>query len=322
MIDLKPAILQAEQQIRPYVRQTLLEPSLALSQLTGCSVFLKLENLQHTGSFKVRGAVNKLLSLTTLSLNTQRSQGVVAASSGNHGAAVAFGLRQTAGTGIIFVPETASATKVEAIRRLGARVEFYGSDAVLTETYARDYADRHNMIYISPYNDLDVIAGQGTIAVELVQQMDAIDAVFISVGGGGLISGMASFLKSVAPQIQVIGCSPQNSPVMAASVQAGHILEMSSQPTLSDGTAGGIEPEAITFEFCQSLVDQFVLVSEAEIAAAMRLFMEVQHQLIEGAAAVAVAALLQVKEHFARQNVAVIVCGANISLHTLKAILV
>ncbi|MBD2463158.1 threonine/serine dehydratase [Oscillatoria sp. FACHB-1407] len=317
MTDLKTEILLAEQRIRPYVRQTFLEQSPIFSQMTNCSVFFKLENLQYTGSFKVRGATNKLLSLSA----EQRSQGIVVASSGNHGAATAFALRQVQGSGIVFVPQTASPTKVEAIRRLGAEVRFQGDDAALTEGYAREYADQNGMVYISPYNDLQVIAGQGTIAVELINQLEQMDAVFVSVGGGGLISGIAGFLKAMSPRIQIIGCLPQNSPVMAESVKANQILDLPVLPTLSDGTAGGIEPGAITFEFCRTLVDQFVLVTEAEISAAMRLFMETHHQLIEGAAAVAIAALLQASEAFQHQTVAVVLCGANIDLAKLKGIL-
>jgi len=185
MWDVKTEVLQAEDRIRAYIRTTPLDYSLALSQSTGCNVFLKLENLQHTGSFKVRGALSKLLSLTP----EERSHGVVTASSGNHGAAIAFGLSQLKLPGIVFVPEAASPTKVEAIRRLGAEVRFHGSDSGITESYARIYAGQHDQVYVSPYNDLQVIGGQGTIALELTQQLESIDAVFVSVGGGGLISG-------------------------------------------------------------------------------------------------------------------------------------
>ena len=316
-LNIQTEVLQAEQRIRPYVRETPLDYSLAFSQITSCRTFLKLENLQHTGSFKVRGALNKLLSLSS----EQRERGIVAASSGNHGAALAFGLSQLNIPGIIFVPENVSQTKVEAIRRYGAEVRFHGFDAGLTETYARAYAEQHNQLYISPYNDRQVIGGQGTIAVELARQLDPIDAVFVSVGGGGLLSGIAGYLKAKFPAIKVIGCSPENSPVMAASLKAGRILDMESQPTLSDGTAGSVEPEAMTFELCRSLINEFVLVSEAEIAQAMKLFMQTHHQLIEGAAGVALAAFLKTHAQFHNQNVVVVLCGANISLETLKTIL-
>lgn len=315
-IDVKAAVLQAEQQIRPYIRETLLEYSDAFSQISHSQVFLKLENLQLTGSFKIRGAINKLLSLTP----EQRAQGIVAASSGNHGVAVAYGLKKFGIPGEIFVPETVASTKLEAIQRLGVTVRKYGDDAGLTESYARSYAAQNGKSYVAPYNDLQVLGGQGTIAVELVRQLNQIDAVFVPVGGGGLISGIAGYLKAVYPQVSIIGCSPQNSPVMAESVKAKRIVEMASQPTLSDGTAGGVEAGAITFELCQSWVDEFVLVSEAEICQAMRLFLETQHQLLEGAAGAAIAGFLK-HRGFQNRNVAIIVCGANISLTTLKSIL-
>ncbi|MBE7551950.1 MAG: threonine/serine dehydratase [Anaerolineales bacterium] len=317
MINLETEATQAEQRIRPFIHETPLEPALALSQRGQSHVYLKLENLQPTGSFKLRGAMNKLLTLTP----EQHAQGIVTASSGNHGAAVAYGLSRLGLQGKIFVPENASPVKVEMIRRFGAEVHPYGDDSGLTELYARDYAGQYGRVYISPYNDEQIIAGQGTIGVELARQLDPIDAVFVTIGGGGLISGIAGYLKAARPGIKVIGCLPENSPVMAESVKAGRIIEIESLPTLSDGSAGGIEPGAITFELCQKWVDDYVLVSEEEIKAAMRLVIETQHMLIEGAAGVAVAAYLKTAEQFRAQNVVIVICGANISLETLKSIL-
>lgn len=317
MHDIKTEVLQAESKICSYIRETPLDYSLALSQSSNCQVFFKLENLQVTSSFKVRGAMNKLLSLTL----EQRARGVVTASSGNHGAAIAYGLRQLKIPGIIFVPENASKTKIEAIARFGGEVCLHGKDSVITENYARTYAKQNNKVYISPYNDLQIIGGQGTIGIELTRQLKQIDAVFVPVGGGGLISGIAGYLKSVLPDVRVIGCLPENSPVMAESIKANRIIERESLPTLSDGTAGGIEQDAITFGFCRSFVDEFVLVSEVEIASAMKLFIKTHHQLLEGAAGVAIAAFLQAKARFRDRNIVIIICGANISLETLKSIL-
>lgn len=317
MLEIKTEVLQAEQRIRPHIRETPLEYSFALSEIGRCNVFLKLENLQYTNSFKVRGAMNKLLSLTS----EQRSQGVVAASSGNHGAAIAFGFSTLKLQGIIFVPENASKTKVEAIRRFGADVRFHGNDSAITETYARNYASENNMVYVSPYNDLQVIGGQGTIALELTRQLEKLDTIFVPVGGGGMISGIAGYLKSVKNHVKVSGCLPKNSPVMAESVKANRIVEMESLPTLSDGTAGGLEANAITFDLCRTLVDDYVLVSELEIKDAMRLFMETHHMLIEGAAGVAIASYLKHKELCQGKNIVIVICGANISLETLKTVL-
>ena len=309
-------IARAEQ-IRPYIRETPLDFSPFLSQQSGCDVYLKLENLQYTGSFKLRGAMNKLLSLTP----AQRSKGVVAASSGNHGAAVAFGMKKLGVPGTIFVPEDASQIKVDAIRCQGVTVKFYGSDCVIAEHYARRFAEENGMVYISPYNDLQVIAGQGTIAVELARQLDKIDTIFVALGGGGMISGIAIYLKSLFNDVQIIACSPRNSAVMVESINAGRILEMESLPTLSDGTAGGVEPGAITFDLCRRYVDDYIMVTEDEIKIAMCQFIETHHQLIEGAAGVAIAAFLKEKEKFKGKNVVIVICGANISLQTLKSIL-
>ena len=317
MLDIKTETIQAEQKIRSYIRETPLDYSLALSESSNCRVFFKLENLQLTSSFKVRGAINKLLSLTP----EQRKQGVVTASSGNHGTAIAYGLGKLKIPGIIFVPENALITKIKAIARFGGKVHLHGKDAVITENYARTYAEQNNQVYISPYNDLQVVGGQGTIAIELTRQLEQIDAVFVPVGGGGLISGIAGYLKSVLPNVRIIGCSPENSPVMAESVKANRIIERESLPTLSDGTAGGVEPEAITFDFCRSLVDEFVLLSEAEIASAMQLFIKTHHQLLEGSAGLAIAAWLKTQAKYCNQNIVIIICGANISLETLKTIL-
>lgn len=311
------AILQAEHEIRPYIRTTPLEYSPHLSKVTGSQVYLKLENLQLTGSFKVRGAMNALLSLP----KDQSARGVVAASSGNHGIAVAFGLNKLNINGTIFVPENTSSAKVAAISKYDVNTRFWSTDCLETETYARSYAEQHGMFYISPYNDMHVVGGQGTIGVELSQQIKHIDVALVAVGGGGMISGIAGYLKTVFPHIEVIGCSPVNSPVMAKSVQAGKILEMESLPTLSDGTAGGIEEHSITFSLCQRLVNDYILVSEDEIRQAMRMFIETHHMLIEGAAAVPLAALLKTPERFQGKTVIAVLCGANVSLETLKSVI-
>jgi threonine dehydratase len=316
-MNVLPEIVQAEHNIRPYIRQTPLEYSYPLSKLTGSQVYLKLENLQYTGSFKVRGAMNALLSLTP----EQRARGVVTASSGNHGIAIAFGLHTLKINGTIFVPEDTSSAKVAAIRNYGVDVRFWSTDPLVTEVHARSYAAHNGMVYISPYNNAHVIGGQGTIGIELSQQINRVDVVLAALGGGGLISGIAEYLKTVFAHLEVIGCSPEHSPVMAKSVQAGQILEMESLPTLSDGTAGGIEQDSITFPLCQRLIDDFMLVSEEEIRQAMRLCIETHHMLIEGAAGVPLAALLKEPERFRGKTVVVVLCGANLSLGTLKTIL-
>lgn len=309
-------IVAAEKRIRPLVHETPLVTSLALSNDT-TQVLLKLENLQPTGSFKLRGATSKLLSLTA----AQKALGVVTASSGNHGAATAYAGKALGIKVLVFVPEHASTTKIDAIKRLGAEVRLHGDDGVITERHARAYAAENGMPYVSPYNDLDVVAGQGSVGVELARQCADLDAVFIAVGGGGLISGAAAALKAAIPHVHVVACSPLNSAVMIESLKAGKILDLASKPTLSDGTAGGVEENALTFALCQLLVDEYVLVSEDEIKASLKNFLATQHLLIEGAAAVVLAAFEKTQEKYQGKKVALLICGANIGLDDLKKVL-
>ncbi len=310
-------ILAAHERISPYVRLTPNDMSLALSQRFGAEVWLKGEHLQHAGSFKTRGATNKLLSLTP----DEKRAGVVAASTGNHGASVAWAGRALGIPVRVFVPNGASPAKVEMIRRFGSDVQMHGTDGLDAEVFARQHAVEKRMPYVSPYNDPFVVAGQGTVGVEIAEQMGSVDSVIVAVGGGGLIGGIAAYLKSVMPNVRVIGASPKNSPVMALSVRAGHIVEYASEPTLSDGTAGGVEQGAITFHVCRTLVDDWVEVAEDEIAAAMRDFIADHHQLIEGSAAVALAALARNAAKLRGQRVAVVLCGGNVSIDTLRAVL-
>ena len=311
-------VIAAEERIRPYIRETILDFSPYFSKLVGANVYFKLENLQYTGSFKVRGAMNKVLWLS----QADRERGVVTASTGNHGAATAFSLGRFNTGGIVFVPEDAATGKVKAISSLGAEVRYYGNDGAVTEAYARQYAKDNRLTYISPYNDPQVVGGQGTIAVELAKQLDRIDAVYVALGGGGLVSGIAGYLKSVCPKVKIVGCSPVNSQVMIESIQAGKIIDGLSLPTLSDGTAGGIEPNSITFDLCRELVDGYETVTEAEIKESLRQYLKIHHILIEGSAAVAVAACVKHRNRMApKNNVIVILCGANIDLQTLKEIL-
>jgi threonine dehydratase len=310
------AARRAAARIADKIRRTPLMRSAAFSERLEADVWFKLENRQITGSFKLRGAINRLLTLT----DDQRARGCVAASSGNHGAAVACAMRELGVTGLIFVPEGTSPAKVEKIRNYGGTVEFFGTDGLDTEQHAREYAAQHGMFYLSPYNDEAVVAGQGTIGVEILEQLPDVEVVFIAVGGGGLIGGVGSVLKDHDRGIRVIGCQPHASPVMARSIEAGEILDMPSQPTLSDGTAGGIEPGAITYPMNQAVVDEWVEVDEKQIAAAMRLYMDREGDLVEGAAGVAVAGLLERAADVAGKKVVVVICGGNVSDEVLARI--
>jgi len=318
-LDVKDAVLRAERRIRRYVRETPLEPSPDLSAAVGAHVLLKLENLQITGSFKLRGALSRLLALTP----EEREQGVIAASTGNHGLAVAHAARLLRIPCRVFVPETARPDKAEALRREGVGVETVGRDCVETEVAAREEGRRKGQVYVSGYNDMEVIGGQGTIAIELMREMGSVTFVFAAVGGGGLISGVAGFLKSGRKPVVVVGCQPERSPVMYESVKAGRIVTLEAAPTLSDATVGGVEPGAITFDLCRTLVDEWVLVTEDEIKAAMKLVFERHRLVIEGAAGVAVAGLLRTRGALARTpgaNAVAIVCGGNIDMGEFRGL--
>ena len=315
--DIAAASAQAADRISGHIRKTPLAYSAFFSRETGAEVYLKLENLQFTGSFKIRGATNRLMTLTS----GQRATGCVAASSGNHGAAVACALQRLGSNGVIFVPEQTSPTKVAAIHGYGGEVRFYGADGLDTETHAREFADDNEMFYLSPYNDVEVIAGQGTCGIEIAEQLPDVDAVFVAVGGGGLISGIGSVLKARNPDTRILGCQPAASAVMARSVEAGHVINIPGNPTLSDGTAGGVEADSITFELCREIVDEFIIVSESQIAAAICAFIDAEHQLIEGAAGVAIAGMLAKAKSLRATKLVVVVCGANISRETLKSII-
>jgi threonine dehydratase len=314
MIGIREEVLAAEKRIRPYIRETPVDYSFYLSRTADCRAYLKLENLQHTGSFKVRGAINKLLSLE----RGQRQAGVIAASTGNHGLAVAYGASMLGMPGTIILPENASPQKVSELRRYDLEIAFFGTDCEQAETRARAEAEKTGRIYLSPYNDPLVLGGQGTIALELVHQLASFDCIVVSVGGGGLISGIAGYIKEAGEDVEVIGCVPKNSPAMYDAIKAGHIVDSPMLPTLSDGTAGGIEAGSITFEPCRKYVDDWVLVTEDEIREAIKLIFEEHRYVIEGAAGVAVASFLKLRDRLAGKNVVLVICGGNIELATFK----
>ena len=316
-MDLVSAVPAAAARIAPTIRRTPVEANDAFAPPEGGRLWLKLENHQRTGSFKLRGATNKLLCLSS----EARARGVVAASTGNHGMAVALAARELGSRAIVYAPENAAASKLDGVRALGAEVRQVGADCIEAEAAARAHSEAHSLSYVSPYNDEDVIAGQGTLGLELHEQLERLDTLYIAVGGGGLAGGVAGYLASARPELEVVGCSPRASAVMAASVEAGRLLELDSAPTLSDGTAGGVEAGSISFPLCRDHIDRWVLVEEEAIAAAMRELVGRCHQLVEGAAAMALAAYLGERERHVGREVAVVLCGANADADVLARVL-
>ena len=308
MPHIEREVEDAEKRIREFVPQSPVAPSPHLGKELSASVYLKLENLQVTGSFKIRGAFNKLLSLDA----EARRRGIVTASTGNHGIAVRYAAEKLGIPGTIVLPENVSPRKLEALKNSPLEVRLVGSDCVAAETFARQESLDRARVYVSPYNDPLVIAGQGTISIELSRQLDPVEVVMVPVGGGGLISGIAGYLRETGQPTRVIGCLPETSPEMYRSVQAGRRIEPLGLATLSDGTVGGFEAGSITFELCQRYVDDWVLVSEDEIRDAMRTIVERHGMLIEGAAAVVVASAVKLGKSLAGKNVALVVSGGNV----------
>ncbi len=309
-----PSSKKSLNNIKNYIEKTALKHSERLSKETNSNIYLKLENFQKTGSFKVRGALNKILNI-----NSEKK--VVAASSGNHGAAVSYALSKKNMIGIIYVPKNVKKSKVKNIESYGSKVVKFGEDCLDAENEAIRLSKENNLTFISPYNDYDIISGQGTIGVEILEQNSEIDIVFITVGGGGLVSGISSYIKSINPNIKVIGCSPINSSIMINSIKEGKITNTKSKDTLSDGSAGGVEEGSITFNMCKDLIDDYCLVSEEEIALQIKNALNIDKMLIEGSAAVAIASAIKMKSYIENKNVAIIICGGNIGSDTLNKIL-
>ena len=213
----------------------------------------------------------------------------------------------------MFVPDNAAQTKLDVIRRAGATIVVHGSDGIEAEARAREVAAREGRPYVSPYNDPLVIGGQGTVAIEILRQLESVRTIYVAVGGGGLISGIAGYLSTAKPGTRIVGCSPRNSAVMAASVRAGRVLDMASSPTLSDGTAGGVESDTLTFEPCRDLVDDWILVSEQEIRDALLSFATLHGMEVEGAAGVALAAVAKDERRSSLDRSVVVACGGNVS---------
>ncbi len=311
--ELAAAVEAASERLRGRVLHTPLVPCPWMSEELGADVRWKLENVQHTGSCKGRGATHALLVMPA----AERARGVVAASSGNHGLGLAAASRQLGVAAEVFVPETTPKGKQDAIRRLGASLQVFGDDCVVTEARAREVAAETGRRYVSPYNDPDVVAGQGTVMHEILEDWPEVDAVYVAVGGGGLVSGMAALAKSRRDGVEFVGCSPEASPAMAQCVREGHIHDVPCGETWSDSTAGGVEPGAVTFPWCRALVDRFVDVDEEAIEQGMQDALRHQHLLVEGAVGVAIAACRADRERRG-QRVAVVVCGGNLPFELLQ----
>lgn len=306
----------AERRCRPYLWETPVEHSLALSQHVGGEIWLKLDLVQKTTSFKLRGATNKIMSLSEDQLD-----GVVTASTGNYAFAVAEAMRQRGRMATTYVARNIDPSRRQLMEAHGLKVVVFGDEAGAAEAEARRVAGEQGGVYVSPYNDPLVVAGQGTCGLEIHRQLPAVDGVVTAVGGGGLIAGTGGYLKAVRPQVQVYGVSPQNSPVLYESLRAGKVVDMDIQPTLADTCSGGMDHDAITLELCRRCVDDMFLLSEADIEAGIRFLFEHHRLVAEGSAAMPVTVALNHPELFRDRCTVLVICGRNIAPDTFRRII-
>ena len=312
-------IQKAQKAIAPYAKHTPLCRSEFLSQLCKANIYLKLDNLQPTHSFKVRGVMNKLLNLTA----EEKAKGVVTASAGNHGQAVAFGAKELDFSAKVVVPTNTPKVKVEGIERFGADLLLFGENYPEAEAEAKRMAAEQRRLYISPYNDESIVAGHGTAGLEILQDKPEIDTVVVPVGGGGLISGISIAIKSLKPNAQVIGVQSQAVPIMYESLKAGRIIppHRHEQTTVAEGLSGGIEKGSITFNIAQKYVDKVILVKEATIRKAVYLLCKNEGQVVEGSGVAGVAMLLENSSDFTGRSIALEVTGGNIDQSLLRTII-
>ena len=310
-------IYEAKKRIKEIVVDTPFSYAPYISSVAECEVFLKKENLQITGAFKIRGAFNKIASLT----EAQRSCGVVAASAGNHAQGVAFSASHFGIQAVIIMPESTPLTKINGVKHFGAEVILAGANYDEAYAFATTYGKKHSLTFVHPFEDEEVIAGQGTVALEILEKAKDLDAVVIPVGGGGLIAGMATTLKLINPDIEVIGVSALGAPAFKNSFDAKQAIDTTSVRTIADGIAVR-DTSKITLEYALKYVDRMISVDDEEIASAILSLLEKQKLVVEGAGSVGVAALLHHKlPHLKGKKVAVVLSGGNMDVTLLSVII-
>lgn len=305
-------IRAAAVRIAPYVHRTPLLENAALSGMTGADLRFKAEHLQLTGSFKIRGALNKLLSLT----ESERRHGVIAFSSGNHAQGVALAGKLTGTHATIVMPSDAPRVKLDATRGYGAEVVLYDRQREDREAIARRIAEEHGAVVVPPFDDAAIVAGQGTVGLEIAEQWPDVELVLVPVGGGGLIAGIATALKALLPDVCIVGVEPANADDARRSLQAGNIVRIPPPGTVADGVATPAVGR-IPFAIMQALLDSIVLVDEDEILRAMELVLTRTKQLVEPTGALSTAAALFGKLDIVDTNVVSLLCGGNVDVRAL-----
>lgn len=309
-------IYRARQTIGPYIRPTPLLRSTMLSDRTNREIYIKWENQQQTGSFKLRGAANRICNLD----EADKQHGVITVSTGNHGRGVAYVAQKMGIRAVICVPELVLPHKVAAMRQLGADVIIKGRTQDDTERFAAKLAREQGLTPISAFDDLDIIAGQGTIGLEILEACPQVDTVIAPLSGGGLLGGISLVMKYADPQIRTIGVSQALGPAMYLSLQAGHPVAVHEEPSLADSLLGGIGLENhYTLPLIRDLVDEIVLLDEAEIADAMRTVLQHEHQILEGGGSVGIGALLAAKGTLQGEHIVVVASGGNADMKKFMA---
>jgi threonine dehydratase len=316
-LDIPRLVSEAAERCEDHLLPTPLEYSLYLSRTIEGEVWLKLDSMQRTASFKFRGALNKILSLTEAELD----KGVVTASTGNYALAVAEAMRIRGRRATIYVAEDIEPGRLELLRAHGLDLVIYGEGAWDAEKEARRVGEDEGKIYVSPYNDPIVVGGQGTCGYEISKQLPDLDAALFACGAGGLLTGSAGWLRAHNPEVLAFGVSPENSPVMYKSMRANRMVEMETFPTLADTCRGNVDLDTITLDLLQQHVEEIFLLTEREIEEAIRLLFEQHRLVVEGSGALSVGGLLRHKERFTGKKVVAVICGRNIDLEVFKRII-
>jgi len=310
-------IQDARNSIQGHVKKTPLARSQYLSGLTGSDVYLKLENLQLTNAFKIRGALNRLMKLTA----DEKARGIIAASSGNHAQAVAVGAEKLKLKATVVVPETTPKIKIEKIRKHEVELVLHGEKYDYAEEYARKLAKEKGLTFVSAYNDEFVVAGQGTVGLEILEDLPNTDSIVAPVSGGSILSGVAVAAKSLKSSIEILGAQPENVAAMYHCLKAGKIINIPMGPTIAEGLDGNIEAGCITFELVQKYVDEVLLFSEDTIKKMVRILWEHEKQIVEASGAIAIAPIVENPRRFAGKRTDAVITGGNIDDAVFKAIL-
>ena len=316
MIGLRD-IQDARTSIRDEVRKTPLLRSQYLSGLTGSDVYLKLENLQLTGSFKLRGALNRMMKLTP----EEKAHGVIAASSGNHAQAVAIGAEKLNLAATVVVPKVTPKIKIDKIKKHKVELIVYGEGYDYAERYARKLAKEKGLTFVSAYNDALVAAGQGTVGLEIVEQLPEVDSIVVPVSGGSILSGIAIAAKSLKPSVEMLGAQPENVAAMYHSLKAGRIIQIPLKRTIAEGLDGNIEDGCITFELIQRYVDEILLFNEDTIKNMIRLLWEKEGQVVEASGAISIAPIVESPKRFTGKRTVAVITGGNIDEELLQSLL-